>query len=101
MPARLALVSAKLATEGPWTIAKGNESKIEIFGLGQAESVRLELESSTGHKALEYSSNGLHAWPDLRVDRYRVCKLVGDETLVPCPTTVRIMLSSQRTEAVK
>lgn len=101
MPSRLALVSARVATEGPWTIAKGNESKIEIFGLGQAESVVLELESSTGRKALEYSSNGLHVWPDLRVDRYRICKKVEVKNAVPCPTTVRIMLSNHRSEAAQ
>lgn len=93
MPSRLALVSCRDSFDGSWTIAKGNESKIEIFGLGQAESVRLELETPTGPEILGYFSNGLHVWPDLKVLRYRVGKVSSGSSL---PTTVRILLSHQR-----
>ncbi len=55
MPSRLALVHSKSNTDGPWTIAKGNESKVEIFGLGQGEGVRLELETSRVLRSLGIS----------------------------------------------
>jgi len=92
MPSRLAMIACREAYEGPWTIAKGNESKLEIFGLGQAEGIKLELETSEGLQSFEFSSNGLYAWPT-QGSRYRVCKVVGN--LGYHETTVRILLNGK------
>lgn len=94
MPSRLALVNCRIASEGPWTLAKGNESKVEIFGLSQGEWLMLELETLQGQATFEYFSIGIHPWPSLDVVRYRLCKKAED-VVSPAPTTVRILLNGK------
>jgi len=94
MPSRLALIGCRAPHEGPWTIAKGNESRIEVFGLGQGESIRLEMEIDGSLKTHDYLQSGLHLWPDPRSSRYRVCKVVSDGS-PRTPTTVRILLNGK------
>lgn len=94
MSSRLALVEVKLPHEGPWTIAKGNESKIEILGLGHGELVVLELETPNGLVTSEYFQFGVYAWPSAEITRYRVVKAKCDVEY-PHPTTVRILLNGK------
>jgi len=91
MATRLALVNCKGPTEGPWTIAKGNESGLEIFALGEGSLIRFDCEVDGLTKTYDFNKPGEHPLPKLDITRYRVSK-VGDSNLA---TIVRIILNGK------
>jgi hypothetical protein len=91
MGTRLALVNCKGPTEGPWTIAKGNESGLEIFNLGEGALVRLECEVDGVTDTFDFYKSGEYPLPGLKFNRYRVSKL-GDPGLA---TIVRVQLNGK------
>lgn len=94
MASRLALVSCLAQFDGPWTLAKGNESKLEIFGLGHGSLVRLEMETPDGRETIEHFQSGIYPWPNFSVLKYRVNKICTSDA-VASPTTVRILLNGR------
>lgn len=78
---RLALVACKDAAEGPWTLAKQNETDIKVMLLGQGESVVLEMSSGNLSDRFEYFKDGTYPWPNTKYvpERYRIIKEVDNE----------------------
>lgn len=90
---RLALVACKTASEGQWTLAKGNESGVKVSHLGEGERVRLDIETEADKHSIYFDSTGSFALRELpRFVRYRVSKEVRGGT-VASPTTVEIELN--------
>ena len=92
MATRVALVACSESTEGPWTLAKGNESGIKIIHLVEGEHVELHMEIGEVKDHSVFLSPGVFPLPWRRMDRYRVCKHVKDG-VSPSPTTVEIVLN--------
>lgn len=93
---RLALVACKDAAEGPWTLAKQNETGLNIIGLGSGESVVLEMQNGVLTDRFVFLKVGNYDWPKPKfvVDRYRMVKETSeDEFFTPQPTTVEVYLS--------
>lgn len=87
MAYRLALAGCRGPHEGPWTLAKGNEIGLEVFGLGEGSLVVFEGETIGDTVRIEHSCNGQYPLPKIKFKRYRVNKIgIGSET------TVRVML---------
>lgn len=89
---RVALVACMSATEGPWTLAKGNESGIEIIHLLEGERIRLDIEVEKSLTSLFFAEPGSYPVGFMDAERYRVSKELGDEVDRPAPTIVRILL---------
>lgn len=90
---RLALVACKTASEGQWTLAKGNEVGVIVRHLGEGERVRLDIETGTSKDSIYFDSSGSFSLLELpKFVRYRVSKEVrqGDAA---SPTTVEIELN--------
>lgn len=92
MATRMALVACTNATEGPWTLSKGNESAIKIVHLVDGERVVLDMRIGDLSDTHQYDLPGTFPLPWKRMDRYRVIKEV-DDGVRPSPTTVEIVLN--------
>ena len=92
MATRMALVACDTTTEGPWTLAKGNEKGIKIIHMVEGERVSLEVEVDGVSNIVTFDQPG--SFP-LQLDifsRYRVLKQV-DDAVRGSPTTVEIILN--------
>lgn len=93
MKTRLALVACNCATEGAWTLIKGNEKGLRINPLVEGELIWLDLDfngsiDSVGHKAagqfaFDFGASG--------AKRYRVRKTINNE-VQPSETWVEVLL---------
>lgn len=92
MAMRLMMVGCFGSTEGPWTIAKGNEKALEIIHLLEGERIELELESQDATHTEIYYRSGFFPLPQVDFGRYRVVKKV-DDGVIQSPTTVRMQLN--------
>lgn len=92
MATRMALVACIDATEGPWTLAKGNETGIKIVCLGEGERVGLRMEVEDVSDIAIFDSAGSYPFPWQGIKRYRVVKEV-DDGVKGSPTTVEIILN--------
>jgi hypothetical protein len=90
---RLALVACKTATEGPWTLAKGNEEGISINLLNTGETIRLMIEMKNSPTiSHSYHESGSFIVDFTGCRRYRVLKQIAD-FVTPSATTVEIKLN--------
>lgn len=90
---RLALVACKTASEGQWTLAKGNESGVKVAHLGEGERVRLDIETESDRTSIYFDVTGSFVLLDVpRFVRYRVSKEVKSGAAAS-PTTVEIELN--------
>lgn len=90
---RLALVACLSDAEGPWTLAKGNETGLCIYPLNEGEMIYLDIVETDGSQAsIKYGSTGILELSFERITKYRVRKTVepGAER---SPTTVEVMLN--------
>lgn len=92
MATRMALVACSAATEGPWTLAKGNEHAVKITHLVSGERVVLDMRIGDLSETQAYDSPGTFPLPLKRMERYRVIKQI-DDGIRPSPTTVEIVLN--------
>lgn len=92
MATRVALVACIDATEGPWTLAKGNEVGIKISSLVEGERIELMMEVGELKESVTFDQSGTFPLFWRRMEKYRVCKLVKDGTK-PGSTTVEIVLN--------
>lgn len=94
MATRVALVACEQATEGPWTLAKGNEQGIKIVQLGEGERISLEVKIDGIFGFATFDQAGSFSLPWSRFDRYRVVKEVNDGVR-GSPTTVEMILNGK------
>lgn len=92
MATRLAMLGCNKPYEGPWAIAKGNESGLEITGLASGEAVELQLCSKSGIHSYTFAKPGCFAIPKTGYDKYRVSKKHLSEVEKPSSTIVRVLL---------
>lgn len=94
MATRLALVACSESTEGPWTLAKGNERGIKIVHLVEGERVSLEVKIDSVYGVAFFDQPGSFPLPWERIDKYRVSKEVS-LNVRGSPTTVEIILNGK------
>jgi hypothetical protein len=87
MATRLALMACRVATQGPWTLAKGNEKSVKIVHLMEGEYIELISEKGS----VRFEQPGVFPFPWDRIYRYRVDKFIAPDA-IPSPTTVEIVL---------
>lgn len=92
MATRVALVACMNAAEGPWTLAKGNETGVKIVHLVDGERVGVEMKIGDLSDTHFFGLPGTFPLPWKRMERYRVIKQV-DDGVRPSPTTVEIVLN--------
>lgn len=92
MKTRVAIVAMRSASEGPWTLARGNESGVRIVHMVRGERVRVDMVIGDLSDSVHFDSPGTFPLPWKRFDRYRVSKLLEDG-IDPAPTTVEIILN--------
>jgi hypothetical protein len=94
MATRVALVACSETTEGPWTLAKGNESGIKIVHLCEGERVRLEVDVAGTSSTKTFDQSGSYPLQIDIFNKYRVIKEVDPEVR-GSPTTVEIILNGK------
>lgn len=94
MATRVALVACSESTEGPWTLAKGNESGIKIVHLLEGERVSLEVKVDGIYGVATFDQPGSFPLPWSRFDKYRIVKEV-DSGVRGSPTTVEVILNGK------
>lgn len=92
MASRLAMLGCKNPYEGPWTIAKGNETGLEIVNLAEGEAIELELVDKRALHTVSYDQAGSFPLPKGKFNKYRVCKRHLRKVESPSPTIVRVLL---------
>jgi hypothetical protein len=86
------MLSCRTPYEGPWSIAKGNETGLEIVNLSEGEAVELELNGKSGLHTSVYAQAGSFPLPKVKFSKYRVCKRHLHKVENPSPTIVRVLL---------
>jgi len=91
---RLALAGCKEATEGPWTLAKGNERELKISGLKDGEHIELQVLHEDSTISFWHVKPGVFPFPQILIKKYRVVKHVSNG-FTGSPTHVEIILESR------
>jgi hypothetical protein len=93
MKTRLALVACNCATEGVWTLVKGNERGLRINPLVEGELIWLDLDFNGSIDSVGHNSAGQFAFDfgALGAKRYRVRKTIANE-VQPSETWVEVLL---------
>lgn len=89
---RLALVACVGSHEGPWTLAKGNETAVKIVGLGEGEHVVLDCKIGELQESTIFDEGGVFPLPLRRMEKYRLRKVVNG-CKQSKPTTVEMILN--------
>lgn len=90
---RLALVACLGDAEGPWTLAKGNESGLSIYPLNEGETIWLDVVGKDGSTAnIAHRSTGMFSLSFEDFAKYRIRKQVNGAA-VRSYTTVEVLLN--------